>query len=101
MKKLSWNRRQKYKYYTENQSGIFIIRSNHNGRTDNTIIVLSVLPLWLLLIINMPRHFGFLCSICTFVFFSFEGQTIQWSNEKKTKVQILHRKPEWHIYNQK
>jgi hypothetical protein len=25
-------------YYTENQSGIFIIRSNLNGRTDNTMI---------------------------------------------------------------
>ena len=31
-------KRQKYKYYTENQSGIFIIRSNLNGRTDNTMI---------------------------------------------------------------
>ena len=30
-------KRQKYKYYTENQSDIFIIRSNHNGRTDNTM----------------------------------------------------------------
>ena len=30
-----------------------------------------------------------------------EGQTIQWANEKKTKVQIQHRKPKWHIYNQK
>jgi hypothetical protein len=24
-----------------------------------------------------------------------EGQTIPWSNEKKTKVQTLHRKPKW------
>jgi hypothetical protein len=31
-------KRKKYKYYTENQSGIFINRSNLNGRTDNTMI---------------------------------------------------------------
>jgi hypothetical protein len=27
-----------------------------------------------------------------------EGQTMQWSNEKKTKVQILHRKPITSVY---
>ena len=27
-----------YKYYTDNQSGIFINRSNLYGRTDNTMI---------------------------------------------------------------
>ena len=31
-------KRQKDKYYTENQSGIFINSGNCNGSTDNTMI---------------------------------------------------------------
>ena len=33
----SSEKKLRYKYYTDNQRGIFIIRGNRNARTDNTM----------------------------------------------------------------